>query len=53
MCVVADRGMISAETIGALEAQDIDYIPGARERATNEVREIVMAPRRQPRPGTS
>ncbi len=40
-CVVADRGMISAATIAALEAQKIDYIPGARERSTNEVRETV------------
>ena len=46
MCVVADRGMISAETIDALEAQGIDYILGARERSTNEVREIVLAPRK-------
>ena len=33
MCVVADRGMISAETIDALEAQGIEYILGARHRA--------------------
>ncbi len=38
-CVVADRGMISAATIAALEAQKIDYILGARERSTQEVRE--------------
>ena len=37
MGVVADRGMISAETIGALEAHGIDYILGARERSDNEV----------------
>ena len=43
MCVVADRGMISAETIAELEARGIDYILGARERSTNEVREIVLA----------
>lgn len=41
-CVVADRGMISAATIAALEAQKIDYILGARERSTNEVRETVL-----------
>jgi transposase len=40
-CVVADRGMISAATIAALEAQKIDYILGARERSTNEVREVL------------
>lgn len=43
MCVVADRGMISAETIGALEAHGIDYILGARERSDNEVRKVVLA----------
>ena len=46
MCVVADRGMISADTIAELEARGIDYILGARERSTNEVREIVMADRK-------
>jgi transposase len=45
MCVVADRGMISAETISELEALGIDYILGARERSTAEVREIVLAGR--------
>src|SRR3954454_22445907 len=45
MCVVADRGMVSAETIAELEAQGIDYILGARERSTAEVREIVLAER--------
>jgi hypothetical protein len=30
--VVADRGMISGETIAELEARGIDYILGARER---------------------
>ena len=43
MCVVADRGMISAETIAALEARGIEYILGARERSDTEVREIVLA----------
>jgi hypothetical protein len=41
-CVVADRGMISAVTIAALEAQKIDYILGARERASKEVRQTVL-----------
>jgi len=41
-CVVADRGMISAATIAALEAQKIDYILGARERSSKEVRERVL-----------
>ena len=43
MCVVADRGMISAETMAALEARGIEYILGARERSDKEVREIVLA----------
>jgi hypothetical protein len=46
MCVVADRGMISAATIAALEARGIEYILGARERADKEVREIVLADRK-------
>ena len=41
-CIVADRGMISAETIAALEAEQVDYILGARERSTGEVREAVL-----------
>src|SRR5256714_1848320 len=43
MCVVADRGMISAETIAELEARGIDYILGARERSDAEVRKVVLA----------
>jgi hypothetical protein len=38
MCVVADRGMISAETMAELEVRGIDYILGARERSDKEVR---------------
>ncbi len=41
-CVVADRGMISAATIAALEARGIDYILGVRERSTAEVRTEVI-----------
>jgi hypothetical protein len=41
-CIVADRGMISAATIAALEARKIDYILGARERSSKEVRESVL-----------
>ena len=41
-CIVADRGMISAETIAALEAEKVEYILGARERSTSEVREQLM-----------
>src|SRR6476659_3684290 len=43
MCVVAHRGMISAETIAELERRGIDYILGARERSDAEVRRVVLA----------
>jgi len=45
--IVADRGMISAETIAALESKEIDcdYILGARLRAVKEIRERVLADR--------
>jgi transposase len=42
VCVVADRGMISAETIAALEKDNIEYILGVRERSTSEVRTQVI-----------
>lgn len=42
ICVVADRGMISAGTIAAFEAEGIDYILGVRERSSKEVRERVL-----------
>jgi Transposase DDE domain len=42
VCVVADRGMISAATIAALEKADIEYILGVRERSTKQVREEVI-----------
>ena len=41
-CIVADRGMISAAAIAALEAEQIDYILGVRERSAREVRETVI-----------
>jgi transposase len=45
--LVADRGMISAGTIAALESKaiDCDYILGARMRAVKEVSERVLADR--------
>jgi hypothetical protein len=43
MCVVADRGMISAATIAELEALGLEYILGARERGDSEVRDVVLA----------
>ena len=42
VCVVADRGMISAETIAALEARGLEYILGVRERSSKEVYEVVL-----------
>jgi hypothetical protein len=41
-CVVADRGMISAEVIAAREAAGVDYILGARERTVREIHERVI-----------
>jgi transposase len=45
--IVADRGMISASTIAALESRelDCDYILGARMRSVKEVSERVLADR--------
>jgi hypothetical protein len=43
VCVVADRGMISAETIAALEERKLEYILGVRERSDKRVRELVLA----------
>jgi transposase len=43
VCVVADRGMISAETLAELEARRLLYILGVRERTDKLVRELVLA----------
>lgn len=45
VCIVADRGMISKETIDDLEKQERGwkYILGARMRAQNEVKDDVLA----------
>lgn len=45
--IVADRGMISASTIAALESKELDcnYILGARMRSVKEVSERVLADR--------
>jgi hypothetical protein len=40
--VVADRGMICAETMAELEARRLLYILGVRERSDNLVRELVL-----------
>ena len=46
VCVVADRGMISAATIAALEERGLEYVLGARERTDRIVREVVLADER-------
>jgi hypothetical protein len=42
ICVVADRGMISAATIAALEERKLEYVLGVRERSSAEVRSTVI-----------
>jgi hypothetical protein len=43
ICIVADRGMLSAETAAALEERDLLYLLGTRERSDKVVREVVLA----------
>jgi hypothetical protein len=43
VCVVADRGMISEETIATVERRGWAYILGARMRAWTEVRDDVLS----------
>src|SRR5215212_7516328 len=43
VCIVADRGMISAATLEGLEERGLEYILGARERTDRVVREVVLA----------
>ena len=45
ICIVADRGMISAETIAALEQRKLEYVLGVRERSSAEVRSTVIEDR--------
>ncbi len=42
ICVVADRGMISAQSIAALEERQLEYVLGVRERSSAEVRSTVI-----------
>ncbi len=42
-CVVADRGMISSETVEELEKKRIPYILGTRMRRVKEIREDVLS----------
>ena len=41
-CIIGDRGMISAATIAALEAEKIEYILGVRERTSRELRAEII-----------
>jgi len=43
VCIVADRGMISADTIAELEKRKWPYILGARMRAVKEVKQEVLS----------
>jgi transposase len=42
-CVVADRGMISADTIEELDSRNIPYILGTRMRRVNEIKFDVLS----------
>jgi transposase len=42
-CIVADRGMISAATLEALQQRGIPYIVGARMRKVNEIKGAVLS----------
>jgi len=43
VCIVADRGMISQQTMAQLSQRDIRYILGARLRNVKEIRETVLS----------
>jgi transposase len=43
LCIVADRGMISATTLTFLENEKIPYILGARMRKVKEIRDDVLS----------
>ncbi len=43
VCIVADRGMISQDTLEALEGREWQYILGARMRRQREVAEAVLS----------
>jgi hypothetical protein len=42
VCIIADRGMVSAKIVTTLEAHKIEYILGRRERRNAEI-SIVLA----------
>jgi transposase len=41
VCIIADRGMVSAKTIATLEAHKIEYILGVREKRSIEVAAVL------------
>jgi transposase len=41
VCIVADRGMISAETLAEVEKREWEYILGVRMRSSNEAKAVV------------
>ena len=41
VCIIADRGMVSAKTIATLEANGIEYILGMREKRSVEVAAVL------------
>jgi transposase len=43
VCIVADRGMISADTIRQIEERSVSYILGARMRLVKEIKEEVLS----------
>ena len=51
--VVADRGMISKETVSDLEERGLGYILGARMRSVKEVRLDVLSPKVRFRSGSA
>lgn len=43
VCIVADRGMISSDTVKSLEKKGMTYILGARMRKVTEIKEAVLS----------
>src|SRR5437870_9147607 len=41
VCIVADRGMISAETLAEVEKREWKYVLGVRMRSSNEAKAVV------------
>ena len=42
VCVVADRGMIAAATLKALQERKLEYVLGTRERTSSLIRTVVL-----------